>query len=412
MEIVRYHEKENLKRTIKESQSGSSKTSEESSLTLSLPEIDIFAGNFLVESPRKLLFEKTQLNPGTSLTEVLEDFYAKRVVIPEKRMNTLVQRATDLVDYIKPRIVKFAQQIGMKIESVKYSGSMYDDSMVVRAKAVDILVEFECTDTKKLQSSEAGFILVPLKKYCQKIGEPPDPQRFARSEDGKYLLSMTTALHLHDLLQKALKLHPIAKLEPFVIEEGQRQITVNWKKTMFHLTPCMKAPDEDYQLVSQPYVYDKHVSDRMLWRVSCKHKEKMILETMDLADRGVRRKAFKILKALVKLEHTLHGLTSYHIKTLLFHAFDCVVDVTPRWQRVNLETSFMTLLEELHHFLSIRSLPHFFFNEYNLFGYMEARKLQALESRIGYLLNSPNELVRVLKKHTPSTEKETGIPGT
>ena len=112
----------------------------------------------------------------------------------------------------------------------------------------------------------------------------------------------------------------------------------------------------------------------------------------------MRKKTFTALKALVSVEHTLVGLDSYQIKTVLLHCFDRDVDCMPRWQRNVIENLFLDLIGELYHFLKIRNLPHFYIKDYNLLANMDKKLLHNITQRLGFIINNPKELIRILNK--------------
>ncbi|KAK2168236.1 hypothetical protein LSH36_19g08009 [Paralvinella palmiformis] len=359
---------------------------------------DIFADHWLVESPRRIQFEKSTIVSLSDLGVQLDQFYENVVQIPNKYLTSAKSRTRTLTDYVIPRITKFGNQIGMKIRGWKFGGSTVDDTQVILPKEIDILVIVEKFKARSVDL-DPGYRMIPLRRFRAKEGERPDEFRFGRSDDGTYLSAMRVARNLYSLIERALKLNPQVELEPFVIDDDRPQIVVTFKnKHRFNFVPAIYVEDEDVHLTTRPYAYDENPGSDMFWRISYSENERHLMAMMDKADRGTRRKAFKLLKALVRVEHTLHGLTSYHVKTVLLHAFDAAVDQTPRWQRQSVETAFSVLLAELQHRLRTKELPHFFIRGYNLFGNVSPRKLASLESRVTYLVNHPSELIRVLKK--------------
>lgn len=353
----------------------------------------------LVDSPRRILAEQTMMAGFPSpLSASLDYFYEELAELSEKRRFSAVSKTDTIVEYIMPRIKKLGNQLGMKITGHVNAGSTFDDTQVILPYDIDIFVLFERFKTK-IDSLDPGYKSIPLRRYRPKVGSPPDQWRYGRSEEGRYLSSLTVAKNMYDLVERALKLHPQTQLEPFLVEDGKAQITVVLKKKFrINLIPATRVENEDMYLITRPYSYDQNPISDKAWRMSFIGREKNIMEKMDQADRGMRRKAFKVLKALVKVEPTLQGLTSYHVKTTLLHTFDSTVDRTPRWQRSSLETCFLNLLQEMHYHISMGNMPHFFVRSYNLLGNIPRRTLATVRTRVEYLLANHNELVRILRK--------------
>jgi len=59
------------------------------------------------------------------------------------------------------------------------------------------------------------------------------------------------------------------------------------------------GPGDVTYVVSRPYSYDVDPASDFLWRLSTVERESRILQQMDRSDRGARRKAYRVLKALV-----------------------------------------------------------------------------------------------------------------
>ncbi len=359
---------------------------------------DVFAEHWLVESPRRVQFERTMDVQPTKLSTSLETFYEEIVQIPEKYLTAAQRKAEDFVNYLVPRVTKLGVYHGLKIIGRKFGGSTFDSTQVVLPHEVDVFILFDRLKCR-VEDLDPGYQVMPLKRYRpEKDRDGPDQFRFGRSEDGLYLSSMFVAKVFYDVVTRALKMHSHAKVEEFVVGDGSPQIIVRLKKYVFNIIPATKV--DDSYLVTRPYTYDENPSSDMFWRLSFVDRERKLLDFMDLADRGVRRKAFLTLKTLVKVEHTLQGLSSYHIKTVLLHTFDSAVDNTPRWQRDTFEMAFVGLMRELLARLRARRLPHFYLSSWNLFENVGPRRLSALEGRVAFLLESRAELMRVLRKHS------------
>jgi hypothetical protein len=279
-----------------------------------------------------------------------------------------------------------------------YAGSTFNDTQVLQPSDLDVFLTFEHHKTK-MQSVQAGYMTMPLKRYRAKKGTPPDKLRFGRSDNELYISSLKVAEQMWQLIDRALKIHPSAKIQPFVTEDGKAQIQVKLNELTVNLIPACYFDKEDLYLITRPYTNDIDPMADGLWRISYYNNERRILARMGSADRGARRRAFLCLKALVQQEHTLQGLTSYHIKSVLMHGFDDAVDSTPRWQRNTIDNCFLEMLQDLSMFLDAGVLPSFFVRSHNLLENMTPRLLATLRTRVAYLAQNHGEVLRILRKH-------------
>jgi len=157
-------------------------------------------------------------------------------------------------------------------------------------------------------------------------------------------------------------------------------------------------PGDVTYVVARPYMYDLDANSDFLWRLSTVERESRILDQMDRSDRGARRKAYRVLKALTRVEPALDGLSSYFIRTAVLHAFDSMVDLTPRWQRHTVVAAFSDLLGQLAARLAEGHLPHFFFRRYDLLEVVSPRTVARWRDRLRCLASSPTEVERVLRR--------------
>jgi len=159
-------------------------------------------------------------------------------------------------------------------------------------------------------------------------------------------------------------------------------------------------PGDVTYVVARPYAYDIDATSDFLWRLSTVERESRILDQMDRSDRGARRKAYRVLKALVRVEPPLSGLNSYLVRTAVLHAFDSMVDLTPRWQRHTVVAAFGDLLGELATRLADGHMPHFFYRRYDLLEAVSPRLLARWRDRLRCLASSPGEVERLLRRRT------------
>jgi len=82
-------------------------------------------------------------------------------------------------------------------------------------------------------------------------------------------------------------------------------------------------PGDVTYVVARPYAYDLDKNADFLWRLSTVERECRILDQMDRSDRGARRKAYRVLKALVAVEPALAGMSSYIVRTAVKENHPC-----------------------------------------------------------------------------------------
>ena len=360
--------------------------------------IDPFVNNWLVDTPRFILREKTVVGMGSVLQEELEAFYVDVVHVPEVEYDLAKASVKTMTQHLMKKLKKMELSGGLMITPKPiFVGSMYDSTQVMGMSDIDVLIGFSIHEAK-IESIQPGYNIISLPVYKEKDGTIPDEYRFGRSDDGQYLSCRVIAWLFYELIQKVLT-NTDAILQPFTIEAGKAQITVLLdEKYYVNLIPAAWCPSLEAHMITRPYIYDENPWSDMMWRLSFAENERQVLQTMGMADRGSRVKVYKIIKSLIQVEHTLHGLTGYHIKTILLHTFDSDVDNTPRWQRGNLEHCFMSILKELQHCLCTKNLPHFFVRGQNLFENMPERMLTNLRNRVTYLVYNPRECIRIVRK--------------
>ena len=362
----------------------------------SRPELLRSGGEWLVESPRRLQFEKTTLGQPTEMAVALTEFFESVVDVPGKKVEAMAQRTRALVEYMWPRIKKFGNQTGLKFVDTIFTGSTFDGSHVIGVHDADVILVFDRLGVD-VEEVQGGYRVIPLRRFRVGKRSTRDKWRFGRSEDGAYLSPLVVAWSVHRLVERALMMLPTAVvLAPL---NGVIPVIINDRYTVNIVAATYDEP-EDVLLVTRPYAHDDNPGSDMMWRLSHDVHESTLMRRMDEADRGVRRKAYRCLKALSRVEHTLVGLTTYHIKTALFYSFDAVVDSQPRWQRDTVDSCFMSVLSHLNQLLSRRHLPNFFANDHDLLDNMEAHHVQRLRTRIAYLVANRGEIVRVLRKRT------------
>ena len=370
---------------------------------------NIFKENDLVDSPRQILLEKTTLGTDSPspLFKSLESFYDEVAITSLSDRAAAERTARNLMSVLLPKCAKLGRGIGFRFTRAVLSGSTMDGTQVLDTKDVDVFLVFELPiKTVRVATLEPGYRMIPLRKFFNDDNRKYDPWQFGRSKDGLYLSPLIVNRNVYDLVVRALKYHQEAHLDPYTLKEGQAPIQITVDGHTVHITPAVFLHSEDTFLVTRPYRFDEHVTSDMMWRMSFVAKERKLMNTMSKTDRGMRKKAFIALKALIGVEHTLTGLDSYQIKTALFHCFDKDIDCTPRWQRNIVDNLFLDLVREIYHCFRIKQLPNFFIKDHNLLGNMDKKLLHDCTQRLCFIVNNPKELIRILRKRPGRTDED------
>lgn len=127
------------------------------------------------------------------------------------------------------------------------------------------------------------------------------------------------------------------------------------------------------------------------WRCSFSKEEKDLLKGLD-TDNGCRRQVVRIMKTLCKRESTLKALTSYHLKTVLFH----MLPVELSWKSIDLTERLFDMLGALEFYLLKKNLPQYFIPSMNLIATMKPTQLANIIDRIKTLRTSENKFIKAI----------------
>ena len=354
----------------------------------------------IVDSPRKIQFEKTSIGQPSELALNLSLFHDSVARVSATKIAKAAERTRILLEFLAPRLRVFAVKAGMRIVGTLNVGSAFDGTQTDVMRQTDVLMLFDSYGVRTDSADVTGYRVVPLRRYRAKSGSKVDEWRFGRSDCGGFLSPVATACSMHAAVERSLRQCTEAAVQPFESDSGCIVVLLNKGKQRLNVIPATYVERRDVYLVARPYMFDVHARSQLLWRLSYGHKESLVIGKMTSADRGTHAKALRVMKALFTAEHTLAGLTSYHLKTILLYRYDAVVDHDKRWQRTTLDACFSSLLALLLHSLTIKRLPHFFCEMYNLFDNIPPRALESLRTRVGYLALNKTEVIRILRKHS------------
>lgn len=119
------------------------------------------------------------------------------------------------------------------------------------------------------------------------------------------------------------------------------------------------------------------------WKVSFYVAEKNKIRALG---EGCRIKLLRILTEVKDDEEALDGISSYHLKTLLFYVCDESPDAE-EWDEGVIDERHVDLLRKLHHFMVNKSMPHYFMkdSEFPSFNLLEDISETTLHSMIEFV---------------------------
>lgn len=337
------------------------------------------------------------------MTEQLEAYYHEVAEVAEEKVDSAQKRAKKLMEVLVPRMRNNKYDLTLSRDGVIYSGSTYDDTQVLSVDEVDILLPFDKLKCQ-VELLEPGYICVVIPRMKKQLPDQPDRYRFGRSKDNRmYLSPIVVCKTFHKMLEHALKypieIPNITLMPLFQSETDGPQISLMLKgRLQLNIIPTILQDGDKPDVITRAYLYDENPRSDMLWRYLHREKELKIMNTINTADKGLRKRAFKILKTIFLREKTLQGLSTYHLKTILYNSFESTVDSSPRWQRDDLETCFVCLLNHLAHYLAAKKMPDFFVEGFNLLDHMPTKIYSPLASRIRMVVSNPLEVARLLRR--------------
>ena len=127
-------------------------------------------------------------------------------------------------------------------------------------------------------------------------------------------------------------------------------------------------------------------SDPETWRISYSLEEKELCNGMD-DDDGCRKVVLRILEAWRNNEVAMHPLTSYHLKTALFHEVEEVDD----WSQSELGPRVIGVLRRLQRAMEEGYQPHYFDPRINLLSSISERTIADIGNRVKHIVTSEAE---------------------
>ncbi|XP_033634489.1 cyclic GMP-AMP synthase-like [Asterias rubens] len=348
---------------------------------------------------------------NTSIREALQDFYTRKVEVPEH----IAELRKAKLDQILPGLLARVQRNTSRVRCLDaiYVGSTVED-LVIRGHAdYNVIVPLSVVGTITPVSAgkpEQFVLRLPRLFNIKEVNE----DRWAGWRGERNFLCPTLANKMflkfikkwHEVRQHSdtvvitnsgVKTSPVRVVTSLGADATNENTAVT-----IEIIPGIvlgkKSADTRRLFIAKDFC-GKEVSatDDPVWTQVSYESERALLLKVNRADGSCRARALKIFKTLRSKDDTLAHLTSYQMKHALLHLCDEQVDQS-RWQRRTIEHCFAEILCKLTDFISRRELPHFFVSNLNLLEDIPERTLAKVESRLRVLSKREKELGRLLSK--------------
>lgn len=224
----------------------------------------------------------------------------------------------------------------------------------------------------------------------------------------RYVKKAVKILNLHIKDKRAEKLPK--HLSSIAVEKGPViRLTIN-KDISVDILPAFVIPDSRTDPSrrdcpsSSHAVCKPHVQNEMIWRLSFYVAEKNRVRA--LSD-GCRVQLLRILTEIRDNEDQLKKLSSYHVKTLLFHESDKYPDFH-EWSADKITQRFFGLLERLKKALKDGNLPHYYmqppdFEPVNLFADLDGKTLSDMLDVVEDIMANPLDILSTVGRERRQT---------
>ncbi|XP_070548407.1 cyclic GMP-AMP synthase-like receptor 3 isoform X2 [Ptychodera flava] len=348
-------------------------------------------------------------------TIALDEFYDKKVNIPDARMDAAKTVVREIEAILKPRLTKLLDleyDITMD-QNWKYTGSAFENLKVFDPDDFDIMIPFDMTHhlerpnrkyTDSSSSPQFSFAECQTPKTAFNFLHPANgSSKFSSWYDDIFVLDSKKVMSgFHSVLQKAVNLVNFGDKRVWIGQDGpamkvQATYKDQNKEHKLKIDMVVAVSDCDRYYVAKSDKYDTAVGAKGKWRLSYSDEEKKAI--LSANTRGDKSKVFKLVKAFCKKDGPLAGLESYYLKTVYLHMLD---KYPGQW--TDTSEFFVIFLEELLTFLQTRNLPMYFLKQYNLidnFSQNNPVTLTDMTRRLEKLLKKgEGELIKILKRMT------------
>lgn len=135
------------------------------------------------------------------------------------------------------------------------------------------------------------------------------------------------------------------------------------------------------------------------WRCSTSIEEKLTLKELGQTSECHRR-SIQVVKAICKSEPTLETLTSFHLKTILFHVVDQNQTLSLTWGGNDMYERVFDILGFIQQYLEAKKLPQFFLRSVDTFetSNFSDSQLEIMALRIKNLRNCKATFIEAISR--------------
>ena len=134
------------------------------------------------------------------------------------------------------------------------------------------------------------------------------------------------------------------------------------------------------------------------WRCSTSIEEKLTLKVLG-QNSECHRRSIQVVKAICKSEPTLETLTSFHLKTILFHIVD-QNQSSLTWGANDMYERVFDILGFIQQYLEAKKLPQFFLPSVDIFetSNFSESQLEIMALRIKNLRNCQDTFIEAINR--------------
>ena len=344
--------------------------------------------NEFYENRVRISLERKEICEEIAYNAVHKCFRKIQMVDKRFRANSLVSQGIpyDGLQAEEPIQMDILVQLSLGTSSAMYTAcDERTGGMRVQASSDDYSVWEDCMTTNGFLS--AGKINSLLRKYVKKAVKVLN----THIKDGRV-----------EKLPKSVSSISVQK-GPVI------RLTIN-KDISVDVLPAFVIPDSRSDpsrrdCPSSSHVVCKlHVQNEMMWRLSFYVAEKNRIRALG---EGCRVQLLRIFTEIRDNEDQLKKLSSYHLKTVLFHESDVYPDFH-EWSAEKITRRFYGLLERLKKALKDGYLPHYFmqppdFKPVNLFADLDGKTLSDMLDVVEDIMENPLGVLRTTGRERRQT---------
>ena len=259
------------------------------------------------------------------------------------------------IDDATPTLEKYVNYLTDELQHldlcsrVEHTGSVWDGVKVPNDIEFDVMMIKTEENIQAMQAFNPGYYHLQ-----DDNGDPVSPKRKVNKFHG----DLQILINRHPDMPRLVKLRyhgPAVQMDVYRDETDKRRDNV-WYSVDVVLSYEVKL-----QRRKRIFVAKDLESEPETWRISYSLEEKALFNGMD-DDDGCRKKVLRILKAWRNDEVAMHPLTSYHLKTALFHE----MKESRNWSQSELGPRVIGVLGRLQRAMEEGNQPHYFEPRINL----------------------------------------------